>query len=632
MVKIGITELVLRDAHQSLFATRMRTEDMLPILSKMDKVGYWAVEMWGGATFDVPIRYLNQDPWDRLRLIKKGMPNTHLMMLLRAQNVVAYRNFPDDIVEKFVHYAHKNGIDVFRIFDALNDLRNMEVPMRSVKRTGAHCQASVSYTISPVHTEQYFVDKMLALEKWGADSICIKDMAGMISPKRAYDIIGGYLEAGGKCPVDLHAHSISGMTGMAYQRAAEAGVSVLDCDISPFSEGTGHPATESTVYAFKGTEWETGLDMDLLMEVREYFRGVFNKYRHLLRIEALRTDPSIVLYQIPGGMMSNLVSQLEMQGAKDKLDAVLKEVPKVREELGYPPLVTPTSQVIGVQAVMNVLFGRYKKIPTETRDYVRGMYGLSPAPISDRIKELILGPDFRSQLVTGRPADSLEPEWDIRRKELLDMGLLKKEEDVLTYAIYPQVGLKFLKGEASPEFTSESLPLPIDHKATRAFVKSFFPEVKDIFLSEKDPAQMVKDAVAAAPAPQASKFEGPQTLKVRVNDRSYDVTVYPPGTDEGMEIVRAPKQVVKKVPPAGEPARKAAPPVKGEVIMCPMQGTILRILVNDGDMVRKGQTLLVLEAMKMENEINATRDGKVEQVCVRIGQEVTIENTLVVIS
>jgi len=257
---------------------------MLPILKKMDQVGYWAVEMWGGATFDVPIRFLNQDPWDRLREIKKAMPNTNLMMLLRAQNVVAYRNFPDDIVENFVRLAHKNGIDVFRIFDALNDLRNMEVPIRSVKKVGAHCQASVSYTISPIHTEEYFVRKMLKLEEWGADTICIKDIAGMISPKRAYDIIGGYLEAGGKCPVDLHAHSISGMTGMAYQRAAEAGVSVVDCDISPFAEGTGHPATESTVYAFKGTELDTGLDMDLLMEIREYFSKVFNKYRHLIRI------------------------------------------------------------------------------------------------------------------------------------------------------------------------------------------------------------------------------------------------------------------------------------------------------------------------------------------------------------
>lgn len=634
MPKIGITELALRDGHQSLFATRMRTEDMVPILEKMDRVGYWAVEMWGGATFDVPIRYLNQDPWDRLRTIKKAMPRTKLMMLLRAQNIVAYRNFPDDILEKFVHYANKNGIDVFRIFDALNDFRNMEVAMRSVKKTGAHCQAAISYTISPMHTEQYFIDKMLKLQEMGTDSICIKDMAGMISPKRAYDIIKGYKDAAGKCPVELHAHSISGMTGMAYQRAAEAGANVLDCDISPFSEGTGHPATESVVYAFKGTEWDTGLDMELLMELRDYFRTVFDKYRHLIRIEALRTDPSIVLHQIPGGMMSNLVSQLEMQKAKDKLDAVLKEVPKVREELGYPPLVTPTSQVVGVQAVMNVLFGRYKNISTETKDYVRGMYGLSPAPISDDIKKLILGPDWRSQIVTGRPADSLRPEWEMRRKELLEMGLLKKEEDVLTYALYPQVGLKFLKGEASPEFTSEGLPLPIEHKATRAFVRSFFPEVKDIYLSEKDPVQMVNDALASIPPQRSASYDGPQTLKVEVNGNSYDVTVFPPGTEGGMEIVRYPEQKPKRSPQVSGPVRKAetSSSVMGEKIICPMQGTIYKVLVKEGTKVKKGQPLLILEAMKMENEIHATKDGMVEKVFVSVGQEVGSGMVLAVIS
>jgi pyruvate carboxylase subunit B len=424
------------------------------------------------------------------------------------------------------------------------------------------------------------------------------------------------------------------MTGMAYQRAAEAGVNVVDCDISPFSEGTGHPATESVVYAFKGTEWDTGLDMELLMELRDYFRTVFDKYRHLMRIEALRTDPSIVMHQIPGGMMSNLVSQLEMQKAKDKLDAVLKEVPKVREELGYPPLVTPTSQVVGVQAVMNVLFGRYKNIPTETKDYVRGMYGLSPAPISDEIKERILGPDWRSQIVTGRPADSLKPEWEARRKELIEMGLLKKEEDALTYAIYPQIGLKFLKGEVSPEFTSESLPLPIDHKATRAFVRSFFPEVQDIYLSEKDPDQMVKDALAAIPIQPSSRFDGPQMLKVEVNGNSYDVTVFPPGTEGGMEIVPSPQRSPKRPPQGSGPVRKAEtlPSAKGESIICPMQGTIYKVLVKEGVRVRKGQPIIILEAMKMENEIHATKDGMVEKVFVSVGQEVGSGNVLAILS
>jgi len=600
MAKIGITELVLRDAHQSLFATRMRTEDMLPILNKMDQVGYWAVEMWGGATFDVPLRFLNQDPWVRLREIKKGMPNTNLMMLLRAQNVVAYRNFPDDIVERFVQTAHKNGIDVFRIFDALNDLRNMEVPVKAVKKVGAHCQASVSYTISPIHTEEYFIKKMLKLEEWGADSICIKDMAGMISPKRAYDIIGGYIEAGGKCPIDLHAHSISGMTGMAYQRAAEAGVSVVDCDISPFAEGTGHPATESTVYAFKGTEWETGLDMELLMELREYFRTVFNKYRHLIRIEALRPDPSIVLHQIPGGMMSNLVSQLEMQGAKDKFDAVLKEVPIVREELGYPPLVTPTSQVVGVQAVMNVLFGRYKNIPRETKDYVKGMYGESPGPISDDIKKTILGADWKKEIVTQRPADLLKPEFEMRKKQLQEMGIEASDENVLIYAIYPEIGLKYLKGEAKAEFESEKLPLPLDHPQTRAMVKSFFPEVKSIFLYEEEPK-------GGGPVAIPTEFD------VEVDGEMFEVKVNPKG---GFMV-------------AGGGAGAAAPPkdVEGG-FKSPMQGNVLSVKVKDGDQVKEGQVVMTIEAMKMETEVKIDRAGTVKQIFVQSGATVATGDLL----
>ncbi|MBN1538579.1 MAG: pyruvate/oxaloacetate carboxyltransferase [Candidatus Thermoplasmatota archaeon] len=631
MGNIGITELILRDAHQSVFATRMRTEDMEPILSKMDKVGFWAVEMWGGATFDVPLRYLNQNPWDRLRLIRKLMPNTKLMMLLRAQNIVAYRNFPDDLVRKFVHYAHKNGIDVFRVFDALNDLRNMEVPMKAVKEEGAHLQASVSYTISPVHTTEYYIKFMQDLENMGADSICIKDMAGMISPKRAYDVIKGYKERGGKCPVELHSHSTSGMTGLAYQRAAEAGVDVLDTDISPVAEGTGHPATESVVYAFKGTEWDTKLDMELLLEIRDHFKTLVKKYRHLIRMEALRPDPSIVLHQIPGGMISNLVSQLEQQRAADRLDDVLHEIQKVREEMGYPPLVTPTSQVVGVQAVMNVLFGRYKKIPKETVDYVKGMYGRSPAPISDEIKEMILGPDWKEQIITCRPADLLEPEWELRERELKEMGLYREPEDVLIYAIYPQIGLKFLKGEAKAEFESDELPLPIDHPATRAFVKSFFPEHDDIYLSEKDPALMVKEALDSAPVKKA-KPEGPETFKVRVGENDYDVTVFPQGTGPGMEVARSVPNAPRADPKPSAPPPKPAGPVKGEKVRSPMLGTIFKILVKEGDRVKKDQPLIILEAMKMENEIISPRDGIVAKINVTVGQEVGSSDALLVIS
>ena len=595
MGKIGITELILRDAHQSIFATRMRTEDMLPVLEKMDRVGYWAVEMWGGATFDVPLRYLNQSPWDRLRAIKKAMPKTKLMMLLRAQNIVAYRNFPDDIVQRFVHEAHENGIDVFRIFDALNDLRNMKVPMEAVKKEGAHVQASLCYTISPVHTVDYYVENFLELEKMGADTLCIKDMAGMISPKRAYDIIKGYKDAGGKLPIDLHAHSTSGMTGMAYQRAAEAGVSIVDTDMSPISQGTGHPPTESVVEAFQDTEWDTGMDLDLLMEIRDYFREIRHKYRHLLRIEALTPDPTIALHQIPGGMMSNLVSQLEMQGAKDRFDDVLEEVPKVRKELGYPPLVTPTSQVVGVQAVMNVLFGRYENIPEETKQYVKGMYGKPPAPIDDKVKELVLGSDYKEKIIDVRPADLLEPAFEKRKKELKDEGLDPSDEEVLIYAIYPQVGLKYLKGEAKPEFESEDLPLPIDHPATRNMVKSFFPEVKELYLCEEECGK--GGGLASIP----TEFD------VEVDGEPFEVKVTPKG---GFMVAGA-----------GEAAAEVPKDVEGG-FKSPMQGTLLSVKVSEGDEVKEGDIVATVEAMKMETEIKADHGGEVKEIFVEEGDAI----------
>lgn len=597
MGKVGLTELVLRDAHQSLLATRMRTEDMLPIAEKLDQVGYWAIEMWGGATFDVPIRYLNEDPWERLRKLREAMPNSKLMMLERAMNIVAYRNFPDDIVRKFIYYAKKNGIDVFRIFDAVNDLRNMKVPMEAAKEVGGHVQASVCYTISPIHTDEYYVDTMLQLERMGADSICIKDMAGMISPLRAYNIIKGYIDAGGKLPVDLHAHFTSGMTGMAYMRAVEAGAAILDTDISPLSGGTAHPPTESVVAALKGTEWDTEYDLNLLMEIREYFRKVFMKYRHLIRLEALKVDPSIVVHQIPGGMMSNLVAQLEQQGAIDKLDAVLQEVPRVREELGYPPLVTPTSQVVGVQAVMNVLFGRYKMIPQETKDYVRGMYGRPPGEIKPEIYEKVLGPDWKDQIIDCRPADLLEPEWDRRKKELEEMGLLRKEEDVLTYAIYPQVGLKFLKGEAVPEFTSDQLPLPYDHPATRAFVKSFFPEYKEIYLEIEPP-----EARKMAPAI-------PTEFEVEVDGELYEVKVNPKG---GFMVASGTPGAAEEKPKDVEGGLKS-----------PMQGTILKIKVKEGDEVSEGDVVATIEAMKMEQEIAADHGGVVKKIFVKEGDVIS---------
>ncbi|MCX6670825.1 MAG: pyruvate carboxylase subunit B, partial [Euryarchaeota archaeon] len=517
---VQLHEMILRDGHQSLLATRMRTEDMLPIAEKLDEVGFFSLEIWGGATYDVCIRYLNQDPWERLNKLKKAMPNTPLQMLERAMNIVAYWNFPDDVVKKFIYLAKKNGCDYFRIFDALNDLRNMKVPMQAAKENGGHVQACLSYTISPIHTVDYFVDKFIELKKMGADSVCIKDMAGMISPKRAYDIIKGAKEAGVNLPMDLHSHCTSGMTGMAYQRAVEAGADILDTSISPISGGTAAPATESVVAALQGTEWDTKYDLELLIECRTYFLKVWEKYRHLHRFDALKVDPSVTLHQVPGGMLSNLIFQLEEQGARDKYRQILDETARVREELGFPPLVTPTSQVVGVQAVMNVLHGRYKVIPKETKDYCRGMYGKPPAEIKPEVMKKVLGPKWKEDVIDCRPSDLLEPLWDQKKKELKEIdggSLIKKEEDIMTYILYPQVGLKFLKGQAIAEFTSDALPLPIDHQMTRAMVKQSFPEVKQLWLETQPPEK------------RGGPVQIPTEFQVEVDGEPYEVKVIPSG-------------------------------------------------------------------------------------------------------
>jgi len=601
---VKLTELVLRDGHQSVLATRMRTDDMLPILEKMDQVGYWAVEMWGGATFDVPIRYLNEDPWERIHKIKEKMPNTKMMMLERAMNIVAYRNFPDDIVDKFVYYSKKNGIEVFRIFDALNDLRNMEVPIKAVKEHGGHAQGCISYTISPVHTVERYVDDLLTMQNKGCDSVCIKDMAGMISPQKAYDIVTGFKVSGGKIPIDLHAHATSGMTGMSYMRAAMANVDIMDTSMSPISGGTGHPPTESVVAALQGTEWDTGYDLELLVEIRKYWMEIWNKYRHLIRQEAMKVDPSVLVHQIPGGMLSNLVSQLEAQGASDKFYQVLDETARVREEMGYPPLVTPTSQVVGVQAVMNVLFGRYKKIPKETKDYCKGLYGKPPAPIKPQVMEMVLGPDWKDRVIEGRPADLLKPEWDMRKAELNerigDTSLIKKEEDYMTYALYPEIALKFLKGEAVAEFTSDQLPLNKDHPYSRAMVKSFFTELPDVYL-EIEP-------------PEARKVGGPAQIptefNVEVDGEFFEVKVEPTG---GFVVAGG-----------GTPGV----PSKADLKSLPgtqdtgMQGNVWKIKVKVGDKVKKGDVIAILEAMKMESEVTSDLDGEVKQIFIHEGDAV----------
>ena len=442
MGKVKITETSLRDGHQSLMATRMTTAEMIPIIKTMDKVGYYAMEVWGGATYDAEIRFLNEDPWERLREIRKRVKNTKLQMLLRGQNLLGYRHYADDIVEKFVELSIKNGIDIIRTFDALNDIRNVKKVVESTKKYGGHSQLAICYTISPVHTIEYYKKLAFEMQNMGADSIAIKDMSGILLPNVAYKLVSE-LKSILNIPLELHTHSTAGMAGMSVLKAIEAGVDIIDTAISPFGGGTSQPPTESIVRALQGTEYDTGLNLELLKEVEEYFKPIRKKYidNGILNPKALEIEPNIVEYQLPGGMLSNLLSQLKVQNAQDKYEDVLREIPKVRKDLGYPPLVTPMSQMVGTQAVFNVLTGnRYKIIPKEIKDYVKGMYGKSPVPISDEIKKIIIGDE---KIFTGRPADLIKDEYDLMKKEI--GNLAKSDEDILTYACFPQIAKDYLK-------------------------------------------------------------------------------------------------------------------------------------------------------------------------------------------
>jgi oxaloacetate decarboxylase alpha subunit len=453
MPKVRITETILRDAHQSLIATRMKTDDMLPVIEKLDKVGYNSLECWGGATFDACLRFLNEDPWERLRKIKSKAKNTKLQMLFRGQNILGYKHYADDVVDYFVQKCIANGIDIIRIFDALNDPRNLERAIKACKKEGGHAQASVSYTISPVHSLDKFVDDAKTLVNMGADSICIKDMAGLLVPYAAYDLVKALKESV-KVPIQLHTHYTSGVASMTYLKAIEAGCDIVDCAISPMSMGTSQPPTEPLVATLKDTKYDTGLDLELLSEIAEYFRPIKQKYVEsgLLDTKVMGVDVNTLIYQVPGGMLSNLVSQLKQAGKSDKFEEVLKEVPRVREEFGYPPLVTPTSQIVGTQAVMNVIAGeRYKMIPKESKELVKGMYGKTPAPISKEIQDTILKGE---ETITCRPADLIEPELQKIRNEIKEY--LEQDEDVLSYALFPQVAEKFFKFRQAQKYKIET--------------------------------------------------------------------------------------------------------------------------------------------------------------------------------
>ena len=570
MKRIKIIETAFRDAHQSLLATRMRTRDMLPIAEKMDNVGYFSLEAWGGATFDTCIRYLNEDPWERLVELNDVVKRTPLQMLLRGQNLVGYKHYPDDIVRNFVEKSYENGIDVFRIFDALNDIRNMELSIKVAKEQGAHVQGTISYTTSPVHTLEKYVEFAKELEVLGCDSVVIKDMAGLISPHDTYEIVKTLKEETDLL-INLHCHCTSGMTPMSYYAACQAGVDLLDTAISPLSWGASQPPTESMVAALEDTPYATGLDLNLLSEIKKYFEGIRKKYSSLIDPISEKVDTDVLLYQIPGGMLSNFVSQLKEQNALDRYEEVLKEVPKVREELGYPPLVTPTSQIVGIQAVMNVLGGeRYKNVSKEVKDYIKGYYGRPPAPVNRIVAIKIIG---NAEVIDSRPADLLEPELDKFRAEGEKMGIIKKDEDVLTYALYPAVAPKFLRGEVIEE------PL-------------------------EKPKEVESEELTSIPT----------EYNVEVDGELFDVKVVPTGFIEiGSGSVKAPNG-----------------PVEGGVTSS-MQGMILKLKVAKGDKVDKGDIVAVLEAMKMENDIHAPNSGTVQEIFIEEGDTVGTGETLMII-
>lgn len=587
---LAITDVVLRDAHQSLFATRMRIEDMLPIAAELDKIGYWSLETWGGATFDACIRFLGEDPWERLRVLKKAMPNTPMQMLLRGQNLLGYRHYADDVVEKFVERAHANGMDVFRIFDAMNDVRNFEKAVKATLDVGAHAQGTLSYTTSPVHNTQTWVDLAKRLEDLGCHSLCIKDMSGLLKPYEAEELITR-IKQSCAVPLALHCHATTGLSTATAVKAVEAGIDILDTAISSMSQTYGHTPTETVVAMLQDTPRDTQLKLEQLEPIAAYFREVRKKYAKF-EGQLKGVDSRILIAQVPGGMLTNMESQLKEQGAAHRIDEVLEEIPRVRQDLGFIPLVTPTSQIVGTQAVINVLTGeRYKSITKETAGVLKGEYGATPASVNAELQARVLD---GGQAITCRPADLLQDELDHLTKELLEKAQVEKitladaqVDDVLTYALFPQVGLKFLKNRHNPEAFE---PAP-----------------------GKEPAP-----VATAPA-STKPTAGIESYSVKVDGVVYDVEVGPQG------------QLTSVVPVGQKAAPKptVATTTQGaEAVAAPLAGTIFKIQVEQGDEVAEGDVLIVLEAMKMETEIRAARNGMIQELHVKEGDSVRVGASL----
>ena len=609
MAKVFVTDLVLRDGHQSLIATRMQTADMLPICSKLDSVGFWSLEAWGGATFDACVRFLREDPWERLRKLRKALPNTRIQMLLRGQNLLGYRNYPDDVVRAFVQKSADNGVDVFRVFDAMNDLRNLRVSIEAVKAAGKHAEGAISYTTSPVHDIPHFVELAKGMAEMGCDTLAIKDMAALLTPYTAFELVRAIREAT-HLPVHTHSHATSGLAAMTHLKAVEAGATIIDTCIGAFAEGESHPTTQSLVAALAGTEYDTGLSLPLLEEISAYFKEVRRKYWQF-ESEFTGTDTRSLVNQVPGGMISNLANQLKEQGAIDKMDAVLEEIPRVREDLGYPPLVTPTSQIVGTQAALNVLTGaRYKSVTNEVKLYLQGRYGAAPGQVSEAIRKLAIGD---AEVITCRPADLLVDELDKLRGEI--EHLAKTDEDVLTYAMFPEIAKTWLQERAAGSLKPEPLK-PKGAAAQEAAPRTAADEFKITLHGE---TYLIKLAGSGR------QDGGPRPYFVSIDGVSEEVLVEAlhevvlADTGSGAPRTSKPVAAADQKPRASHPGHVTAA----------MPGSIVEVLVQVGQTVKAGDGVLVIEAMKMENEVQAPIAGVVISIFTQKGDAVTPDMALV---
>jgi pyruvate carboxylase subunit B len=607
--KVFITDLVLRDGHQSLIATRMRTEHMLPICAKLDNIGFWSLEAWGGATFDACVRFLKEDPWERLAKLRKALPNTPIQMLLRGQNLLGYRHYADDVVRAFVQKSADNGVDVFRIFDAMNDLRNMQVSIDAVKKSGKMAEGAISYTTSPVHDIPHFVELAKGLANFGCDTIAIKDMAGLLTPSAAFELVTAIRAATG-LPVHTHSHATSGLASMTQLKAIEAGSTIIDTCISAFAEGASHPTTESMVAALAGTQYDTGIKLDDLEEIAAYFREIRKIYWQY-ESKFTGVDPRVLISQVPGGMISNLSNQLKEQGALDRMDEVLAEIPRVREDLGYPPLVTPTSQIVGSQAVINVLTGgRYKTITNEVKLYMQGRYGKAPGKINEAVRDMAISDQ---EVITCRPADLITDEMDKLRSEIEDVA--KSEEDILTYAMFPDLGRTFLQERNAHTLTPETL-LPIEAKSAGDCTRFAADEFRVTLHGETYHIRLTGTG-------HGSQTERPYYVSVDgITEEVFvealnEVEISANGSSTGKA------KSTQKASSTGRPR-----PTHAGHVTTAMPGNIVDVLVGTGQKVAAGQAVLVIEAMKMENEIQASISGTVINLFVIKGDAVTPDQVL----